>query len=89
MPASECKILQAALCDRYRILNLFDHTLDLADGIYGHHERWNGTGYPKKLKGEEIPFAARIIALAEHYDRKRSDGRQRADAERKSIKRNS
>ncbi|NOU94660.1 response regulator [Paenibacillus sp. LMG 31456] len=33
-----------------------------------HHEKWDGTGYPKGLKGEEIPFAARIVALADFFD---------------------
>ena len=33
-----------------------------------HHERWDGRGYPDKLQGEEIPFFARIIALADTYD---------------------
>jgi putative nucleotidyltransferase with HDIG domain len=33
-----------------------------------HHERWDGTGYPDGLAGEEIPLGARIIAVAETYD---------------------
>ena len=33
-----------------------------------HHEWWDGTGYPKKLKGEEIPLCARIMAIADVYD---------------------
>jgi HD-GYP domain-containing protein (c-di-GMP phosphodiesterase class II) len=33
-----------------------------------HHEKWDGTGYPKGLAGEEIPLAARIVALADVYD---------------------
>ena len=53
----------------YRILNLFDDTLDLAEYVYGHHERWDGTGYPRELKGEQIPLISRIIAVAETYDR--------------------
>ncbi|MDF2514342.1 MAG: Diguanylate cyclase proteinuncharacterized domain HDIG-containing protein [Herbinix sp.] len=56
----------------YKILKLFDHTLDLADDVYAHHEKWDGSGYPKGLKGHEIPLNARIIALAETYDNKRS-----------------
>ena len=52
----------------YRIMNLFDHTLDLADAVYSHHEKWDGSGYPKGLKGVEIPIQSRIIALAEQYD---------------------
>lgn len=34
-----------------------------------HHERWDGGGYPKRLKGVNIPLGARIIAVADHYDR--------------------
>jgi len=35
---------------------------------YAHHEYWNGTGYPRGLKGEEIPLAARIFAVVDVYD---------------------
>ncbi|MBW1826239.1 MAG: hypothetical protein JRI78_04365, partial [Deltaproteobacteria bacterium] len=35
---------------------------------YYHHERWNGTGYPKGLSGENIPLSARIVALPDVYD---------------------
>lgn len=52
----------------YRLLNMFDETLDLAAPVFAHHERWDGLGYPKGLKGKEIPLLARIIAVAEAYD---------------------
>ena len=38
-----------------------------------HHERYDGTGYPDKLKGEDIPFAARIVAVADVFDAMTSD----------------
>ncbi|WP_051280400.1 diguanylate cyclase [Anaerovorax odorimutans] len=56
-------------CDiGHRILSSSYSMLELADNIYAHHERWDGKGYPKGLKGEEIPLASRIIAVAESYD---------------------
>jgi putative two-component system response regulator len=38
-----------------------------------HHEKWDGTGYPDGLKGENIPLSARIMAIADTYDALRSD----------------
>lgn len=52
----------------YRILNLFDNSLNLAESVYAHHERWDGKGFPRGLKGSEAPLTARIIAVADRYD---------------------
>lgn len=52
----------------FRILNAFDHTVDLANIVLGHHERWDGSGYPQGLMGQEIPKLARIIAVGERFD---------------------
>lgn len=41
---------------------------DIADWVLAHHERYDGTGYPNKRQGENIPIAARIIAVADSYD---------------------
>jgi putative nucleotidyltransferase with HDIG domain len=40
---------------------------------YGHHERWDGLGYPEGLKGEEIPLSARIFAVVDQWDALTSD----------------
>jgi response regulator RpfG family c-di-GMP phosphodiesterase len=40
----------------------------LAPGVHLHHERWDGTGYPLGLQGEEIPIMARVLAVADTYD---------------------
>ncbi len=41
--------------------------------VIGHHERWDGKGYPRKIAGESIPFGARCIALADAFDAITSD----------------
>lgn len=40
---------------------------------YAHHEKWDGTGYPQGLRGEQIPLAARIFAVVDVWDALRSD----------------
>jgi HD-GYP domain-containing protein (c-di-GMP phosphodiesterase class II) len=40
---------------------------------YCHHERWDGTGYPRGLKAQEIPLSARIFAIVDVWDALRSD----------------
>jgi response regulator RpfG family c-di-GMP phosphodiesterase len=45
----------------------------LIPGVYMHHERWDGNGYPLGLKGQDIPLFARIISVADTYDAMTSD----------------
>lgn len=52
----------------YRILSAVNDMADLAEFVLYHHERWDGKGYPKGLKGEKIPLQSRIIAIADAYD---------------------
>lgn len=57
----------------YNLLSNITYLRDALDIPYCHHEKWNGTGYPRGLKGEEIPLAARIFAVADVYDALTSD----------------
>jgi diguanylate cyclase (GGDEF)-like protein/PAS domain S-box-containing protein len=52
----------------YRMLTATNEFSSIAEGVLCHHERWDGKGYPKGIKGEEIPIDARIIAIADAYD---------------------
>jgi response regulator RpfG family c-di-GMP phosphodiesterase len=51
-----------------QILSPLPHLADVIADIRGHHERWDGTGYPDGLRGDDIPLGARIIAAAEIFD---------------------
>jgi len=57
----------------YRILSSVNEYAQLAEYVLAHHERWDGNGYPKGLKGQSIPLVARIIAVADSYDAMTSD----------------
>ena len=52
----------------FRILTSASEFSELAEFVLCHHERWDGKGYPRELKGEDIPLEARIITVADSYD---------------------
>jgi diguanylate cyclase (GGDEF)-like protein/PAS domain S-box-containing protein len=52
----------------YQILRSVDEYLPMAEFVLCHHERWDGKGYPRGLKGEEIPLGARIISVADAFE---------------------
>lgn len=55
------------------ILNHIRQLKDVIPGVRGHHEKYDGSGYPDGLKAEEIPLSARIIAVADTFDAMTSD----------------
>jgi HD-GYP domain-containing protein (c-di-GMP phosphodiesterase class II) len=52
----------------YRITNASPELRHIAKYILYHHERWDGTGYPYRLRGEKIPLHSRIISVVDAYD---------------------
>lgn len=52
----------------YRILSTVNEMKEMAESVLAHHERYDGKGYPRGLKGDTIPLHARIITLADAFD---------------------
>jgi putative nucleotidyltransferase with HDIG domain len=73
----------------YKIISRIPFLAEAAEIVYSHQERYDGLGYPRGLKGEEIPLGARIFAIADTLDAMRSDRPYRAaqtiQAARKEI----
>jgi len=57
----------------YEFLNSIHHLRDCAEIVLAHHERFDGQGYPRGLKGEEIPLGARIFSVLDAYTAMTSD----------------
>ncbi len=52
----------------YQLLSEISYLEPALEIPYCHHEHWDGSGYPRKLKGEEIPLSARIFAVVDTWD---------------------
>ncbi|MCC6147634.1 MAG: GAF domain-containing protein [Anaerolineaceae bacterium] len=64
----EWEIMQKHPLVAYELLQPIAFLQESLDIPYAHHERWDGSGYPRGLKGEEIPLAARIFAVVDVWD---------------------
>ena len=64
----ERKVIEQHTVKGYRIAKSSPELAEIADGILCHHEKWDGTGYPNGLKGEQIPLIARVIAAVDSHD---------------------
>ncbi len=57
----------------YEIASKIEMLKPIMSAVRNHHERWDGTGYPDKLVAEQIPMAARLVAIADAYDAMATD----------------
>jgi HD-GYP domain-containing protein (c-di-GMP phosphodiesterase class II) len=57
----------------YELLAPIPFLKQALDIPYCHHEKWDGSGYPRGLRGEQIPFSARIFAVVDVWDALRAD----------------
>ena len=75
----------------YNILRKIPFLAQAAEIVYAHQERYDGTGYPRGLKGDEIPLGARVVSIADTLDAMTSDRpyrpAQSLEAARKEIER--
>jgi HD-GYP domain-containing protein (c-di-GMP phosphodiesterase class II) len=69
----EWKIMKRHPVYSYELLNPIPYLKPALDIPYCHHEKWDGSGYPRGLRGERIPLPARIFAAVDVWDALRSD----------------
>jgi HD-GYP domain-containing protein (c-di-GMP phosphodiesterase class II) len=70
---SEWEIMKRHPEFAYQFLSQIEYLQPALDIPYCHHEKWDGTGYPRNLKGEQIPLAVRIFSVVDVYDALISD----------------
>lgn len=68
LSAEESEIMQTHVAQGEDIVSNIDWLDEAKAVVVAHHERWDGSGYPRKLAGEAIPLAARIFAVADVFD---------------------
>ena len=73
LTAEEWEIMKKHPQFAYDVLSTIEYLRPALNIPYYHHENWDGTGYPHGLKGEEIPFEARIFAVVDVFDALTSD----------------
>jgi response regulator RpfG family c-di-GMP phosphodiesterase len=73
LTAEERRIIQDHVQIGYDLVKRIPFLADAAEILFTHHERWDGSGYPRGLKGTDIPLSARIFAVADTFDAMTSD----------------
>jgi putative nucleotidyltransferase with HDIG domain len=78
LTAEEWEIMKQHPTHAFELLSPIPYLRPALDIPYCHHEKWDGTGYPRGLQGEQIPLAARLFAVVDIWDALRSDRPYRA-----------
>jgi HD-GYP domain-containing protein (c-di-GMP phosphodiesterase class II) len=73
LTAEEWEIMKMHPTFARNMLERIDYLKPAIDIPYCHHEKWDGSGYPRGLQGEQIPLSARIFAIADVWDTLTSD----------------
>ena len=68
LDTSEWEIMREYCLRGHQIVKKVPFLVEPAEVVYAHHENFDGTGYPRRLKGQEIPLGARIVAIANTLD---------------------
>jgi len=82
----EWKVMKQHPRHGFDMLSRIEYLKPALDIPYCHHEKWDGSGYPRGLKGEEIPLAARIFAIVDVWDALNSDRPYRSKWPSEKIK---
>jgi putative nucleotidyltransferase with HDIG domain len=85
LTAEEYALMQTHAAKSAELIQNVSYLRDIVDIVRHHHENWNGTGYPAKLAGEEIPLGSRIIMIADTIDAMTSDRPYRAALGRREV----
>jgi HD-GYP domain-containing protein (c-di-GMP phosphodiesterase class II) len=68
LTAAEWKLMKKHPVFAYEMLSSIKYLRPSIDIPYAHHEKWDGTGYPRGLAGEQIPLSARLFAVVDVWD---------------------
>lgn len=86
LTAEEYEIIKQHPVIGSQILSSLSSMKEVAVGVRGHHERFDGKGYPDGLKGKDIPLVARIISVADAYDAMTSNRSYRSFMSQKDVR---
>lgn len=85
LTSEEYRLLKQHTVDGAQMISHLRYAPQVAPIILGHHEHWDGSGYPHQLRGHEIPTGARIVAIADAFDAMTTDRPYRRALSRKEA----